>query len=167
MKKVNPMKKLILVLLFIVVISGACSAPAAVQPTQLEPAVIVSTNTPLPTATDLPTATATAAPTLTPTIRPPKILIPTATLPNTATPGPTPKTVGGLIWPRAHFTEANVSWRQTACAVPGKNLSCEMEYRKDSSGGCYIGMSCYDDCGWYYSVNTIPAGVEEFSGPCW
>lgn len=160
------MKKLFVVFIFIILISSACSAPAAVQPTNPEPTVVVVTNTPLPTATQLPTATATATPTVTPTIRPPKNMIPTATQPNTATPGPTPKTTGGLIWPRAHFTEANVSWRMTACANPGKNLSCEMEYRKDNAG-CYIGMSCYDDCGWYYSVNTIPAGVEEFSAPCW
>ena len=154
------MKKLFLVFIFIIVISSACSVPAAVQSTAPNPLVVVHTNTPLPTATDAPTATATATQTATPTIRPPKDMIPTATL------GPTPKTTGGLIWPRAHFTEANVSWRMTACATQGKNLSCEMEYRKDNAG-CYIGMSCFDDCGWYYSVNTIPAGVEEFSGPCW
>lgn len=161
------MKKLILVFVFIVLISSACSAPASVQPTNPEPVVDVNTNTPLPTATDLPTATATATPTATPTIRPPKIMIPTATMTSTATLDPSQVTVNGLIWPRAHFTEANVSWRSTGCATPGRNLSCEMEYRKDSSGGCYVGASCYDDCGWYYSVNTIPAGVEEFSAPCY
>lgn len=161
------MKKLILVLLFIITISSACSAPAAVQPTEPEPVVIKNTSTPLPTATDLPTATATATQTATPTMRPPKNMIPTATMTSTATSDPSQVTVNGLIWPRAHFTEANVSWRGTGCATPGRNLSCEMEYRKDSSGGCYVGMSCYDDCGWYYSVNTIPAGVEEFSAPCW
>ena len=160
------MKKLFLVFIFIIVISSACSVPAAVQSTDPNPLVVVHTNTPLPTATNAPTATATATQTATPTIRPPKNMIPTATATQTATLGPTPKTTGGLIWPRAHFTEANVSWRMTACATPGKNLSCEMEYRKDNAG-CYIGMSCYDDCGWYYSVNTIPAGVNEFSGPCW
>ncbi len=160
------MKKLFLVFIFIIVISSACSAPAAVQPTDPEPAVVINTITPLPTATDAPTATTTATPTVTPTIRPPKFVIPTATMTSTATSHPSQVTTNGLIWPRAHFTEANVSWRTTGCATPGRNLSCEIEYRKDSSGGCYVGMSCYDDCGWYYSVNTIPAGVELFSDPC-
>lgn len=160
------MKKLIFVFIFAVMFLNACSAPVEVQPTSPDPVVILNTNTPLPTATDLPTATATATRTATPTIRPPKIMIPTATMTSTARSDPSQVTVNGLIWPRANFTEANVSWRRTACATPGRNLSCEIEYRKDSAG-CYVGMSCYDDCGWYYSVNTIPAGVEEFSAPCY
>ena len=161
------MKKLLLVFIFVLLISSACAGPAAVQPTDPDPVVVVNTNTPLPTAKDLPAATATATPTVTPTIRPPKTMIPTATMTSTATSDPSQVTVNGLIWPRAHFTEANVSWRATGCSEAGKNLSCEIEYRKDSSGGCYVGMSCYDACGWYYSVNTIPAGVEEFSDPCY
>jgi hypothetical protein len=28
-------------------------------------------------------------------------------------------------------------------------------------------MSCWDACGWYYSINTIPSGVTEYSGPCY
>ncbi|MDD2521839.1 MAG: hypothetical protein PHW11_03325 [Anaerolineaceae bacterium] len=162
------MKKCLIVFIFTVIILSACSPSTPVQPTNPEPVVLVNTNTPLPTATELPTATATATatPTSTPTNRPPKVLIPTATATYVPTDGPTIMT-GGLLWPRAHFTSANISWRTTGCADEGKNLTCETEYRKDASGGCYVGMTCYDACGWYYSVNTIPPGVEEFSLPCY
>lgn len=154
------MKKFIIFVTLMLILS-ACSTSAQIQPTNPNPAVLVKTSTPLPTATNSPTPTATATLTATPTNRPAKVLAPIITV----TVGPTQSTAGGLIWPRAKFTEANVTWRTTACAEPGKNLSCEMEYRKDAAG-CYVGASCYDDCGWYYSVNTIPAGVEEFSAPC-
>ncbi len=124
------------------------------------------TNTAVPptnTATATPTLTATATMTCTPS--------PSPTETPTETPIPTEVTAawyppGNLIWPRAHFGPQHISWRTSYCAEEGKNLSCETEYRKDNQN-CYVGMTCYDACGWYYSVNTIPPGVEEFSGPCW
>ena len=160
-------KSFILLIMVFIMVTAACAVPPPTEPATLSnPTSVVNTNTPLATATYTATATATATATMTPTNRPPKELLPTLTFTPAPTQTPTGVYTGGLIWPRAHFSEANVSWRTTNCANPGKNLSCEIEYRKDSSN-CYVGMSCYDDCGWYYSVNTIPAGVEEFSLPCW
>ena len=156
------MKNFILICSLITLSLSACSAATVIQPTPFEPAISVKTNTPQPTLTNTPAPTATPLP----TYRPPKLLLPTIGPTATATPLPTEQTTGGLIWPRAHFTEANVSWRTSSCAQEGRGLSCEIEYRKDNAG-CYVGMSCYDACGWYYSVNTIPAGVEEYSAPCW
>ncbi|MFA5612500.1 MAG: hypothetical protein WDA04_06545 [Anaerolineaceae bacterium] len=156
------MKNFIVICILITLGLSACSAPTLIQPTPFEPVVNIQTKTLQPTLTNTPAPTAT----LVPTYRAPKLLLPTIEPTSTATLLPTEQTTGGLIWPRAHFTEANVSWRASSCAQEGRNLSCEIEYRKDNAG-CYVGMSCYDACGWYYSVNTIPAGVEEFSSACW
>lgn len=119
------------------------------------------TNTAVP-----PTNTATATPTLTATM--------------TCTPSPSPTETptetpekwvppANLEWPRAHFGPQHVRWRSGYyCAEEGVGLSCETEYRRDYRG-CYVGMSCFDACGWYYSVDTIPSdvGPEMGSGPCW
>lgn len=127
-----------------------------------------------PTETDAPTSTSTATATHTLTAVPSDTPTASPTATETATPlpptpaGPAPTPYGQLIWPRANFNESQVLWRQTHCAQQGQNLSCEIEYRTDPSG-CYVGMSCYDACGWYYSLDTIPGhvGAEYGSGPCW
>ncbi|MGV8049331.1 MAG: hypothetical protein AB2L21_03090 [Anaerolineaceae bacterium] len=152
--------KLLLFLLIFVILLPACSAFSTPIPTD--------TSTPLPsdtpTATLIPTSTATltSTPTLEPTQTPTPTVTPTITL------TPTLALTERLIWPRANFASGDVIWAptQTWCALRGENLSCETEYRKDGSK-CYVGHTCYDACGWFYSVDTIPPGVEEFSGPCW
>ncbi|HZK16960.1 MAG TPA: hypothetical protein VFC66_01825, partial [Anaerolineaceae bacterium] len=77
----------------------------------------IQTKTPQPTPTNTPVPTATPLP----TYRAPKLLLPTIEPTATATLLPTEQTTGGLIWPRAHFTEANVSWRASSCAQEGGN----------------------------------------------
>lgn len=151
------MKKFYLALLFALLALNACSpANEPVESTAMpSPLVEMKTFTPSPTST------ATATPTITLTLIPTASHTPTITPTQTLTPRPTV----GLIWPRAIFSESDVVWRKTYCAQEGQNLSCEMEYRKDWNG-CYVGMTCYDACGWYYSVDTIPPGVEDFSQPC-
>ncbi len=121
-----------------------------------------------PTVTEMPTVTASSTPTqtatLTPTETPTETPTPSQTPTETVT--PTLELTARLIWPRAWFSPADVTWRNYTCPLEGERLSCEFEYRKDSQG-CYVGATCYDACGWFYSVDTIPPGVEEFSGPCW
>ncbi len=82
---------------------------------------------------------------------------------------PTPTTIA-YIWPRANFTAADVAWAgpETYCPLRGNNIYCEIEYRLYGSD-CLVGASCYDDCGYYYSVDTIKdrEGVYTFSGECW
>ena len=151
------MKKIYLVLLFFLLALNACSAAIEPEESPTMPAPLVE----MKTFTPSPTSTATATPTVTLTLIPTASQTPTITPTQTLTPRPT----AGLIWPRARFSESDVLWRQTTCAQEGQNLSCEMEYRKDGNG-CYVGMTCYDACGWYYSIDTIPPGVESFSGPC-
>ena len=79
--------------------------------------------------------------------------------------------MAGLIWPRADFTTADVAWGNTPadCSARGANLSCEIEYRRYEDNSCLVGMSCFDSCGFYYSVDTIKkrSGEYTFSGPCW
>jgi hypothetical protein len=156
------MKKLLTISLIILIILSGCAKPAPVEPSPEPTATNTATAQPsnTPTATATKTATATLTPTLT--------TVPTETLTPTATLTDGEKIGGGLIWPRARFSESNIVRRNTACGTAGNNLNCEVEYRTDSSG-CYVGMTCYDDCGWYYSVNTIPGhvGPEFGSGPCY
>jgi len=90
---------------------------------------------------------------------------------NVRPPTPTPS---GFIWPRADYTAADVTWGviPPGCAERGLNLSCEIEYRKYADGSCLVGQSCWDSCGFYYSVDTINKYKDandlwEPSGPCW
>ena len=143
-------------ILFVVLLTAACGAKATPEPTVTA------------TPSEVPTATASSTPTQTPT------LTPTSTRTETPTPSHTPtetvtptlELTARLIWPRAWFSPADVTWRDYTCPQEGERLSCEFEYRKDSQG-CYVGATCYDACGWFYSVDTIPPGVDEFSNPCW
>lgn len=84
---------------------------------------------------------------------------------------PATPTPAGFIWPRADFSPADVSWGYTPsnCPARGVNLTCEIEYRRYDDGSCLVGMSCFDSCGFYYSVDTIKnkSGEYIFSGPCW
>jgi hypothetical protein len=82
---------------------------------------------------------------------------------------PTLALTARLIWPRAKFGPEHVTWRFESCPQEGNMLSCEVEYRTDEYLNCYVGMTCYDACGWFYSVNTIPdhVGPEYGSTPCW
>ena len=168
--------KVFCVSFLIIFFSSGCSFSTPAQPTSTKPVLLVSTNTPLPTSTNTPTSTATATSTVTSTLRATRTNLPTASPtpiwvqptvdPESSGSGSSSSRPGGLIWPRASFSDADISWRSGTCADEGKNLSCEIEYRKDSSK-CYVGMSCWDACGWYYSVNKIPSGVTEYSGPCY
>jgi hypothetical protein len=87
---------------------------------------------------------------------------------NVRPPTPTPS---GFIWPRADYTTADITWGVTppGCTERGVNLSCEIEYRKYADGSCLVGQSCWDSCGFYYSVDTIKdkTGSWESTGPCW
>jgi len=131
--------------------------------------------TPTPTATSTPTITPTFTPSPTATETPTPTPLPTST--ETATPTATPtdeptltptwRPIPGMIWPRATFTEWDITWG-TYCSERGVNVSCETEYR-DYGGVCAVGMTCYDSCGFYYSVDTIQYydGPYSFSGPCY
>jgi hypothetical protein len=83
---------------------------------------------------------------------------------------PTP-VPNGLIWPRADYTADDITWGITppGCTTRGINLTCEIEYRRYSDNSCLVGMSCWDSCGYYYSVNTIDNKVGDWVpwGPCW
>jgi len=142
--------------LFVVLLLTGCGLKATPEPTDT------------PTPTEVPTATSTSTATQTPTFTPTQTRTetPTPSQTPTVTVTPTLELTARLIWPRAWFTPADVTWRDYTCPQEGQKLSCEFEYRKDSQG-CYVGATCYDACGWFYSVDTIPSGVEEFSSPCW
>jgi hypothetical protein len=85
-------------------------------------------------------------------------------------PAPT-EVSSGLIWPRADYTSADVTWGNTppGCSERGINFSCEIEYRLYFDGACLVGMSCFDSCGFYYSVDTIKHKEGDWIswGPCW
>ena len=131
------------------------------------------TETPVPTFT--PTITSTITPTHTPTVTETHTLtstatetpLPTATPTEEPTPTPTWQPIAGMIWPRATFTQWDITWG-TYCTERGVNTSCEIEYR-NYGGNCAVGMTCYDNCGFYYSVDTIRyySGPYTFSDACY
>ncbi len=161
----NKKKWKTLPLLIFCLLISAC-APSMDVPATLTAAVTDTpqpTQTPQPTATNTPTLTPTATPTPTETPTPTASATPTETLTPTYALNPY------LIWPRATFSVADITWGgNTWCPARGENLSCEVEYR-NYNGLCVVGMTCYDACGFYYSVNTIPPGGGDytFSGPCY
>ena len=46
------------------------------------------------------------------------------------------------------------------CPARGTNVWCETEYRQYAST-CTTSLTCYDACGYYYSFDNIPAGLDE------
>lgn len=44
------------------------------------------------------------------------------------------------------------------CPDRGQRVQCEYEYRQYSSI-CTTSITCYDACGYYYSIDNIPAGM--------
>jgi hypothetical protein len=46
------------------------------------------------------------------------------------------------------------------CPNRGKNTSCEIECRLYSGNPCLV-VSCFDDCGLYYSLDNCPQGQNE------
>jgi len=45
---------------------------------------------------------------------------------------------------------------QTWCPQRGQNITCETENRVDNSGNPCIVSTCFDACGYYYSINNCP-----------
>lgn len=133
--------------------------PAKATETPTPSATFTATPTLTPTFTSTATPTETSTPTETPT--------PTVTATETPTLTPTWQPIPGMLWPRATFTANDVNWG-TWCPDRGQNVSCETEYR-NYGGICAVGMTCYDNCGFYYSVDTIQyfSGPYTFSGPCY
>lgn len=151
-------KKIILLLTLLML-----SACTLFKPEPTPTPTATATATPTATASPTPTATATATVTPTPTQTPTPLPSPTPT--ETAT--PTWQPIPGMIWPKATFGPQHVNWG-TWCPSRGQNASCEIEYRLYSNGDCVVGMSCYDDCGFYYSVDTIGHRGDDWvqTGPC-
>lgn len=151
----------LLVLAALLLVSSACMPKLDIAATQT--AAVTDTPTPSATYTSTPTSTATHTPTLTPTETPTATITPTETLTPTAE-------IWLPIMPRATFTMWDISWGgpETWCPARGENVTCETEYR-NYSGNCVVGMTCYDACGFYYAVNTLPpgGGAYIFSGPCY
>lgn len=50
---------------------------------------------------------------------------------------------------------------ETWCPARGEGLNCETEYREYDGEGC-VASTCYDDCGYYYSIDTCPYTSDEF-----
>lgn len=153
--------------LIIFVFLGACAPKTDYAATYTAFWENLPTDTPLPSETPKPSETPTLLPSDTPSPSPSATQTPLPTETPTETVTPTVALTARLIWPRAKFGPEHVSWRSGTCPQEGQKISCVFEYRKDSSLNCYVGGTCYDACGWFYSINTIPPGVEEFSGPCW
>lgn len=155
---INMRRSFVLFILSLILLSG-CGFFGSPTPAETE--------TPLPSETLTATPSPTASNTPTPTVTSTNTSTPTPSVTPTVTFTPTPELTARLIWPRAMFGPGDVTWRDYTCPQEGQRLACEFEYRKDSSFNCYVGGTCYDACGWFYSVDTIPPGVNEFSGPCW
>ena len=51
--------------------------------------------------------------------------------------------------------------RETWCENRGMNVNCETEYRQYDGETC-MASTCYDDCGYYYSIDTCPYNSDEF-----
>jgi hypothetical protein len=50
----------------------------------------------------------------------------------------------------------------TSCPNRGKNVSCETECRIYSGDPCLV-VSCFDDCGLYYSLDNCPSDRQNDS----
>jgi len=160
--EMNLMKSKFLLILILLMLVSACTPKVDYGATYTAFWTALPSDTPIPSET--PTREPTATLTITPS--PTDNITETPTETPTETVTPTVALTARLIWPRAKFGPEHVTWRTSSCPTEGNRLSCEFEYRKDDFG-CYVGGTCYDDCGWFYSITTIPPGVTEFSSPCW
>ncbi len=81
---------------------------------------------------------------------------------------PTPTFIA-YIWPKAEFTAADITWggAETWCPLRGQKITCETEYR-NYDGQCFVGHTCADECGFFYSVDTIKDRTGSWVGwgPC-
>ena len=57
-------------------------------------------------------------------------------------------------------TDVPIGDANTWCPDRGKDVKCEYECRLDDSGTACMIASCYDACGYYFSVDSCPAGLE-------
>ncbi len=162
------LKRISLVLLIILIV-GACTPKIDNNATLTSFWENLPSETPIPSDTPMPSDTPTPKPSHTPSLSPSNTSTVTPSETPTETVTPTLALTARLIWPRANFGPEHVSWRLESCPQEGNKLSCEIEYRTDENNNCYVGMTCYDACGWFYSVNTIPdhVGPEYASKSCW
>ena len=63
-------------------------------------------------------------------------------------------------------TDVPVGDANTWCPDRGKDVKCEYECRLDDSGSACMIASCYDACGYYFSVDSCPASVQPPFTPC-
>jgi hypothetical protein len=56
---------------------------------------------------------------------------------------------------------AGYSWSN--CPDRGKNVSCETECRIDPNGNPCLVSSCFDACGPYFSVDTCPKNLQNWT----
>lgn len=63
-------------------------------------------------------------------------------------------------------TDIPVGDPSTWCEDRGKDIKCEYECRLDNSGKACMIASCYDACGYYFSVDSCPADLTAPFTPC-
>ena len=63
-------------------------------------------------------------------------------------------------------TDIPVGDLTTWCEDRGKDVKCEYECRLDNSGKACMIASCYDACGYYFSVDSCPADLAAPFTPC-
>lgn len=56
----------------------------------------------------------------------------------------------------ALYTATPVGTNRTWCPLRGTNVTCETENRTNELGNPCIVSTCFDACGYYYSINTCP-----------
>ena len=66
--------------------------------------------------------------------------------------------MGSMITPTIDIKTLQAS-NPTDCPQHGVNVRCETEYRKNN-GSCCVVATCVDACGYYFSVDTCPRGME-------
>lgn len=66
--------------------------------------------------------------------------------------------MGSMITPTIPLETLKAS-NPTNCPQHGVNVRCETEYRKIATGCCIV-ATCVDACGYYFSVDTCPRGMD-------
>ncbi len=64
--------------------------------------------------------------------------------------------VPGFVYP----TEIPLGDPTTWCPLRGQDIQCETEVRLDLDGKRCIVSTCFDACGYYYSIHTCPDGSK-------